>query len=144
MRGRSAPPPRTLSAGPSVFVAAPRLEIPEDDFKVFDASQLTVHEAAADEGSAARAAGGVTAFARQRERLKRVEEAELEELQAAMSALESAEGADGQDELWDDFVIAATQVGVWMASWTKLSRNQQNGSWADLGICARFVSWPGS
>lgn len=77
--------------GPSVFLPAPELEAPEDDVKVIDASRLTVMQAVEAEGDAAVMAGGVTAFSRARERVRRGEQRELAELEDAMRALEEAE-----------------------------------------------------
>ena len=36
----------TSSAGPSVYIPAPDLEAPPEDYKAIDASRLTVHQAA--------------------------------------------------------------------------------------------------
>ena len=58
------------------------------------------------QASAAQAAGGVTAFARQRQQPRRVDLAELAELDAAVAAMES--GSEG--DLEDDFLLTATQV----------------------------------
>ncbi len=57
--------------------------------------------------SAAQAAGGVTAFSRQREQPRRADLQELAELDAAEAALQS--GSDDGD-LEDDFLLTATQV----------------------------------
>ena len=56
--------------------------------------------------SAAQAAGGVTAFSRERQQPRRADVQELAELDAAAAALES--GSEG--DLEDDFLLTATQV----------------------------------
>ena len=56
--------------------------------------------------SAAQAAGGVTAFSRQRQHVRRAEADELAEVRAAMAGMER--GSEG--DLEDDFLLAATQV----------------------------------
>lgn len=85
----------SAAPGPSVFLPAPALEAPEDDVKVIDASRLTVMQAVEAEGDAAVMAGGVTAFSRARERVRRGEQRELAELEEAMRALEEAEELGG-------------------------------------------------
>ncbi|KAL4443797.1 hypothetical protein ABPG75_011534 [Micractinium tetrahymenae] len=101
--------------GPSVFLPAPALEAPEEDVQVIDASRLTVMQAVEAEGDAAVMAGGVTAFSRARDRMRRGEQRELAELEEAMRALEEAEelgDAEGEGDLLDDFVLAATEMGL--------------------------------
>ncbi|PSC71647.1 LTV1-like protein isoform A [Micractinium conductrix] len=100
--------------GPSFFVPAPEFQAPEEDVQVIDASGLTVMTEAEEEGDAAVMAGGVTAFSRQRERVRAAEKRELAELEAAMAALEEDEDfgdAEGEGDLEDVFVLAATEQG---------------------------------
>lgn len=96
-------------AGPSIFVPATRSNTRlEDDLKVFDASRLTLHQAAEDEDSAVDASGGVTAFSRQRERLRQAEAQEFEEMERYLEDLEEEEEGD----LEDDFIMSATQAAA--------------------------------
>lgn len=102
------------AAGPSVFLPAPELEAPEDDVKVIDASRLTVMQAVEAEGDAAVMAGGVTAFSRARERVRRGEQRELAELEEAMRALEEAEElGDAGVCLWNGWVDGKGWGGGW-------------------------------
>ncbi len=55
--------------GPSVYMAAPQLEAPEEDRRLIDASGLTVMQAVEEEGDAAVMAGGVTAFSKDKPRV---------------------------------------------------------------------------
>lgn len=54
--------------------------------------------------------GGVSAFSRQRERMRQLDAAEV----AAMEELlADPQFEDAEGDLEDDFVLAATQVGFW-------------------------------
>ena len=55
-------------AGPSVFVPASGAAAPEEDGRLFDATQLTLMQRAEREEEAAELMGGVTAFSRQRKK----------------------------------------------------------------------------
>lgn len=94
--------PSTTSTSSTVFLPAPRLTAPIPDIKVFDASSLTLLQAAAAESDADEIMGGVTAFSRQRDpdRVKGMTAAELAELEAAMEAAEMMDGDDdgGEEE----------------------------------------------
>ncbi len=60
--------------------------------------------------SAVQAMGGVSAFSRQRERMRQLDAAEV----AAMEELlADPQFEDAEGDLEDDFVLAATQVGFW-------------------------------
>lgn len=100
--------------GPSVFVPANAVQKPGDDVALYDASQLTVMQTAAEEAEVAGTIGGVTAFAKPAEVARGVDGKELEELEAAMAALEAESKSEdglieGEGDLLDDFILAATE-----------------------------------
>lgn len=94
-------------SGPSTFIKADTAAATqlEDDVRFFDATQLTIHQAAETEESANDASGGVSVFARQKERARGTEAAEIAALEASLAEMEDEEG-----DLEDDFIVSATQV----------------------------------
>ena len=107
-------PAEAPAPGPSVFLAAPRPQAPVPDAALYDAHALVLPSgAAADDEEALRVMGGVTAFARRRQRAPGATRVELEELETVVEEAE-AEGdeaddgmADGIGDLLDDFVLTA-------------------------------------
>ena len=107
-------PAEAPAPGPSVFLAAPRPQAPVPDAALYDAHALVLPSgAAADDEEALRVMGGVTAFARRRQRAPGATRVELEELETVVEEAE-ADGdeaddgmADGIGDLLDDFVLTA-------------------------------------
>ena len=102
---------------PSIFVPVSRPEAPQMDACVFDATELTLLQAAEEEEDAGMAMGGVTAFSRPRDphNVRGVHAQELKELEALMKTFEEDEDvgdADGTGDLLDDFILGATVTSV--------------------------------
>jgi protein LTV1 len=120
--------------GPSVFVPSTAAAPPsQDDVALYDASGLTVLQAAGEgEGEDTGMMGGVTAFSRPQraDAARAADRRELAELEAAMRELDEggsdededeggaaaapeggAAAAEGWGDLLDDFVVSATDVG---------------------------------
>ena len=120
------------AAGPSIFVTAGGINLPEEDRALYDASQLTVIQAVEKEEETEGLMGGVSAFAKRRNnddvRMAKAHLTELEELEAAMrdaeELMEDENNANipkvviedldkevrGIGDLLDDFVLGATKM----------------------------------